>query len=231
MIPYGPLGPRRRRAVTISGNFPPEIYQIKRVPRKTDDFAGEEKAMNHKGTISLETGRLLLRRFVPEDAGAMYQNWASREEVTRFLTWPVHRDVTVTQTVLSGWIDGYQSPDFYNWAIELKELGQVIGNISVVRIKENVRSAELGYCMGSAWWGLGIMPEAGKAVIRYLFEDVGFQRIAAAHARDNPKSGRVMQKIGMTYEGTLRKAGACNQGVIDVVWYSILREEYPGGAG
>ena len=70
------------------------------------------------------------------------------------------------------------------------------------------------------------MPEAGKAVVRYLFEEVGFNRIAAAHDKNNLKSGRVMQKIGMTYEGTLRKAGFCNQGVIDEVWYSILRDEY-----
>ena len=70
------------------------------------------------------------------------------------------------------------------------------------------------------------MPEAGKEVVRYLFEEVGFNRIAATHAKNNPKSGRVMQKIGMTYEGILRKAGFCNQGVIDEVWYSILRDEY-----
>ncbi len=70
------------------------------------------------------------------------------------------------------------------------------------------------------------MPEAGKAVIKYLFEEVGFNRISATHDKNTPKSGRVMQKIGMTYEGILRKAGFCNQGVIDEVWYSILRDEY-----
>lgn len=70
------------------------------------------------------------------------------------------------------------------------------------------------------------MPEAGKAVVKYLFEEVRFNRIAADHDKNNPKSGRVMQKIGMTYEGTLRQAGFCNQGVIDDVWYSILWEEY-----
>lgn len=65
-----------------------------------------------------------------------------------------------------------------------------------------------------------------KAVIQYLFEQVGFHRIAANHDKNNPKSGRVMQKIGMVYEGTLRSSGFCNQGVVDEVWYSILREEY-----
>ena len=182
--------------------------------------------MEHKATILLETDRLILRQFVMADADAMYKNWASDDEVTKFLTWPPHADVEATKAVLSNWIANYEKSDFYNWAIELKEIGEVIGNISVVVIKESVACAELGYCMGTKWWGKGIMPEAGKAVIRYLFEEVGFSRIAAVHARNNQKSGRVMQKIGMTYEGTLRKAGFCNQGVIDEVWYSILKNEY-----
>ena len=182
--------------------------------------------MNHKGTILLETDRLILRRFVQEDSEAMYHNWASDDEVTKFLTWPTHSDVDVTREVLSIWIAGYKKADFYNWAIELKKIGEVIGNISVVCVKENIACAELGYCIGTKWWGLGIMPEAGKEVVRYLFEEVEFQRIAATHDKNNSKSGRVMQKIGMTYEGLLRKAGFCNQGVIDEVWYSILKDEY-----
>jgi len=63
-------------------------------------------------------------------------------------------------------------------------------------------------------------------VVKYLFEECGFQRIAACHAKDNPKSGRVMQKIGMQYEGMHRQGGKCNKGIIDEVWYSILKSEY-----
>lgn len=182
--------------------------------------------MNHKGTALLETDRLILRKYVIDDADDMYNNWASEDEVTKFLTWPTHRDIEVSRTVLTDWIANYNKEDYYNWAIELKEIDEIIGNISVVHIKENTECALLGYCIGTKWWGLGIMPEAGKEVIRYLFEEVGFNRIAAYHDGNNPKSGRVMQKMGMTYEGTLRKAGFCNQGVCDEVWYSILKEEY-----
>lgn len=185
--------------------------------------------MEHKGTALLETDRLILRRFVIEDAGAMYRNWASEDEVAKFLTWPAHSNVAVTRALLSTWIVAYNKADYYNWVIELKETGEVIGNISVVQVKENIQCAELGYCMGTRWWGAGIMPEAGKAVVKYLFEEVGFNRIAATHDKNNPKSGRVMQKIGMTYEGMLRKAGFNNQGIVDEVWYSILREEYQNG--
>ena len=59
--------------------------------------------MNHKGTILLETNRLILRKFVIEDSEAMYNNWASEDEVTKFLTWPTHSDVEVTRAVLSSW--------------------------------------------------------------------------------------------------------------------------------
>ena len=70
------------------------------------------------------------------------------------------------------------------------------------------------------------MPEAGRAVVKYLFEEVGLNRIAAYHDTNNPNSGRVMQKIGMTYEGTLRSACHNNQGIVDEKWYSILKAEY-----
>lgn len=156
----------------------------------------------------------------------MYKNWASDGEVTRFLTWQAYSGVETAKAVLSDWTADYDKADNYNWAIELKEIGEVIGSITVVHITGNTGSAELGYCIGRSWWGSGIMPEAAKAVVRYLFGEVGFARISATHAKDNPKSGRVMQKIGMTYEGTLRRAGSCNQGVVDLVCYSILRDEY-----
>ena len=182
--------------------------------------------LNHQGTKKLETERLILRQFKIEDYVEMYNNWACEDAVTKFLTWQTHTNQYVTKSVLADWIPKYENKDFYNWAIELKEENRLIGNISVVSLREETLSAILGYCIGSKWWGKEIMPEAGKAVLKYLFEEVGFNRIAANHDKNNPKSGRVMQKIGMTYEGTLRSAGFCNQGIIDDVRYSILKSEW-----
>jgi [ribosomal protein S5]-alanine N-acetyltransferase len=95
-----------------------------------------------------------------------------------------------------------------------------------VYVNEKAESAILGYCMGSKWWGKEIMKEAGLAVIKYLLTEVGFNRVAACHDKGNPKSGRVMQKMGMTYDGTLRSAAFSNQGIVDEVWYSILKSEF-----
>lgn len=181
--------------------------------------------MNKAGTQNIETPRLLLRRFKLEDAEDMFENWASDPEVTRFLTWPVHSDADVTRELLKDWISRYEDGGFFNWAMEYKENGKVIGNISVVRLNENTEAADMGYCMSRTFWGQGLMPEALKAVMEYLFDVVGLNRIAACHDANNPKSGRVMEKAGMKPEGTLRAAGKNNLGICDEVWHSMLRSD------
>lgn len=182
--------------------------------------------LNHKGTKVIETERLLLRPFTMADAPAMFRNWASDDEVTKFLTWPTHSDVSVTEMVLTDWTGNYAKPDFYNWAIVLKDHGpEPIGSIGVVGLDEKTACAEVGYCMGRALWGKGVMPEALNALIRFLLLEVGFNRVQADHDPNNPKSGRVMEKSGMTYEGTMRSAGLSNQGIIDVSRWAILRSD------
>ncbi len=181
--------------------------------------------MNKTGTQTMETERLILRRFRIEDAPEMYANWASDPEVTRFLTWPVHADVGVTKALLTDWVAQYEDGGYFNWAMELKETGEVIGNISVVRLKEDIEAAEIGYCMSRSQWGRGLMPEALRAVMDYLFDVVGCNRVAAVHDVNNPKSGRVMDKAGMKLEGILRAAGKSNQGIIDEVWHAMIRSD------
>ena len=138
--------------------------------------------MNHKGTKTIETERLILRRFKILDYDQMYRNWASEDKVTEFLTWPTHTSPEISKMVLESWVPQYEKSDYYHWGIELKETGELIGGLAVVEVFENTLSANLGYCIGSRYWGNGYVPEAGKAVIKYLFEECGFMRIAACHA-------------------------------------------------
>lgn len=177
--------------------------------------------LNHKGTQTIKTERLFLRRFRIEDAQAMYDNWASDDEVTRYLIWPTHSSVEVTRMVLENWVNSYAKEDFYLWGIELG--GQPIGSISVVEMDETVKKAQIGYCIGTHWWHMGIISEALKAVMDYLFDEVGFNRLEACHDPRNPNSGKVMLKCGMSYEGTLRQAGRNNQGICDACFYAMLR--------
>lgn len=182
--------------------------------------------MHHKGTVRLETERLILRRFTVADAAEMYRNWACSEEVARYLTWEPHANAGVTGAVLRDWVAAYESPETYNWAMECKSDGMLIGNISVVKQRAEIACAELGYCMGTDFWGQGYMPEAGCAVLEFLFEQVGLNRIVAFHDIDNPKSGRVMHKIGMTKEGVLRQNGFARGRILDEVCYAILAADY-----
>ncbi|MBO7397858.1 MAG: GNAT family N-acetyltransferase, partial [Clostridia bacterium] len=109
--------------------------------------------------------------------------------------------------------------------MELKETGKAIGNISVVKLKENTETADMGYCMSRAYWGKALMPEALRAVMDFLFDAVGVNRVAACHDVNNPKSGRVMEKAGMKQEGILRAAGRNNLGICDEVWHAMIRSD------
>lgn len=180
--------------------------------------------MQHLGTKTIETPRLILRRFTPADAPHMLHNWAGDSAVTKHLTWPPHADEGVSLAHINSM--DYENPTVYDWGIELKELGQVIGSIGAVRQNDVLEMVHIGYCMGTRWWHTGIMSEAFAAVIRFFFEEVGVNRIEARHDTNNPNSGKVMLKCGLTHEGTLRQADLNNQGINDSAWYAILREDY-----
>ena len=180
----------------------------------------------HKGTQTIETPRLILRRAIREDAEPMFRNWSSDPKVTKYLTWPAHSNIAVSEMVIGSWLQEYEKDSYYQWMIVLKELGEPIGSISVVRQNDRVEEAEIGYCIGSRWWHRGIVSEALTAVMRYLFEEVGMNRVAARHDPNNPNSGRVMRKCGMIYEGTARSADRNNQGVCDAAHYAILRSDW-----
>ena len=182
--------------------------------------------LSHKGTQPIETSRLILRRAIREDAEAMFRNWASDPKVTKYLTWPTYEKVETAHQILDLWTSEYEKTDYYQWMIVLKELGEPIGSISVVRQNDRVEEAEIGYCIGSRWWHRGIMTEALTAVIEYLFKEVGMNRVAARHDPNNPHSGGVMKKCGMKYEGTHRACDRNNQGICDAAQYAILRSEW-----
>ena len=186
--------------------------------------------MNHVGTRELRTDRLVLRRFIIADAPAMYGNWASDDEVTTFLTWPTHTSVDVSRAVLEEWMRDYARDDCYQWAIvpaeptgQLKD--QPVGSISAVEVDDDLSAILIGYCIGRAWWHQGITSEALSAVMDFFFDVVGANRVGCKHDTRNPRSGLVMQRCGMRYEGTLRGAARNNQGICDVSWYAMLRQD------
>ena len=157
--------------------------------------------IHHQGTQSVETIRLLLRRFRTEDAEDMFHNWAKDPEVCKYLLWGPHKDVEESRRRIKQWTLQYEMGSSYVWAITLKDRNVAIGSISVEISNASTRSCEVGYCIAKAYWGRGIMTEALRAVLHYLFYEVGYQRIFAKHDTQNLASGRVMQKAGMHFAG------------------------------
>lgn len=183
--------------------------------------------MEHQGSKTLYTNRLILRKLTLKDAKMMFNNWASDPDVTKYLTWPTHESIEVTKTILSIWKENYKNDNYYQWGIVLKDSNELIGAISIVNIIEHIQEVEVGYCLSKKYWNQGITSEAFKEVIRFMFEEVKVNRVAACHAVNNPISGKVMLKCNLKYEGTLRqKALTSTKELCDVAYYSILKSEY-----
>ncbi len=181
--------------------------------------------LTHKGTQTIKTERLTLRRFKVTDADAMYNNWAKDERVCRFLTWDPHESAQATAELLKLWCADYEKNDWYQWAIVKGDT--LIGSISVVRLSEQHEFAELGYCIGYEYWGHGYTAEAAKAVINYLFSQVNLNRIEICHAVKNPASGAVARKCGLTFEGTKKQEFKSRSGeFLDISFYGITKKEW-----
>ena len=182
--------------------------------------------MTHLGTKELKTERLILRRFVIDDAESVFRNWAHDDEVTKYMRWKAHTGLDETKKTLETWIQDYAKNDCYNWAIVLNEINEPIGSITAVKHDDDIKMAHIGYCIGKKWWNRGIVSEALSAAIKFFFEEVGLNRIEATYDPNNPNSGKVMAKCGMKYEGLMRQADKSNQGIIDSIEYGILAEDY-----
>ena len=174
----------------------------------------------------LETERLLLRKMRLEDAEAMFA-YASDPEVTRYVLWDTHRSIEDSESFLRQATAGYARGDFGGWGIVLKDDGAFVGTcgVDVGYAPEHAR-AELGYVLSREHWGRGLMPEAVRAVIRFGFDRMGLNRMEARCIAENTASARVMEKAGMTYEGTLREREFIKGAYRDMKLYSILRREY-----
>ena len=149
--------------------------------------------ITHRGTKTIRTERLMLRRFTLDDAQAMFHNWAKDPEVTKYLTWDAHPNIDYTNWWLARSTVKYEKIDFYYWAIELD--GKVIGCIGGNAVGES--GFDIGYCIGREWWNRGIMTEAVRAVIGFAFIELSADYVELSYILENRASGRVAEKCGM----------------------------------
>jgi ribosomal-protein-alanine N-acetyltransferase len=186
----------------------------------------QKEIMEHLGTKTLETDRLVLRQFILNDAESKFKNWASDNDVTKYLSWKAHENINASKNVLENWISKYTNKDFYQWAIVLKSINEPIGVIGVLKQDDNIKMIHIGYCIGKKWWHQGITSEALSVLIKYFFEEIGVNRIESRHDPNNQNSGKVMEKCGLRYEGTMRQADKNNQGICDYCEYGIIADDY-----
>ncbi len=143
--------------------------------------------------LTLTTDRLILRPFEETDAQAMFEGWASDDEVTKYLTWPTHQSIEDTRWVLGLWVREYEQPERINFAIVLKSEGKLIGGIDVVGYENGI--PVIGYNLSRAYWNKGYMTEACRCVLDYLFSQ-GFEKVRIDAMTENIGSNRVIQKCG-----------------------------------
>jgi ribosomal-protein-alanine N-acetyltransferase len=168
----------------------------------------------------LRTARLTLRPFTLADAPTMQSLAGDREVALNTLTIPhPYPDGAAEE-----WISTPSKPENHVCAIDLN--GQVIGAIGV-HIDALHQRAEMGYWVGVPYWGNGYATEAAAAMVGYAFEVLGVNRVFAYHFTRNPSSGRVLHKIGMRREGTLRQHFIKWGEPLDVEFYGIVRADWP----
>jgi len=177
------------------------------------------------GQPVFETERLVLRPFTLDDA----------PDVARLAGDPLIADTTAKlphpyeNKHAESWIgthaEGFEKGTLLNVAITDREDGVLYGTTGL-SIRTEHRRAELGYWVGVPHWGNGYATEASRALVDWAFSDGNLNRVMARHMARNPASGRVMEKLGMRLEGTLRRHVSRGDDFDDIVIYSILASEF-----
>ena len=172
----------------------------------------------------LETERLFLRPFNLGDAKTVKELAGDKLIASTTLNIPHPYEDGIAESWISKHEEVFNQGKGVCYAVTLKENEQLIGAISLMNMVEG-HQAELGYWIGVPYWNNGYCTEAGQALIRYGFEEKGLHRIHACYIKRNPASGRVLEKLGMSHEGT-RKHHVLKWGVYeDLELMGLLRSE------
>ena len=157
--------------------------------------------LNHRGTVPLESERLVLRGLTEEHAEAVYRNWTSDPEVAKYMPWNIHRSPAETAEWLCQCCKKRESDQFYDWGIFLKETGAPIGTIGVNFEEDGSEPGEVGYAIGRAFWGCGYTTEALRCMVEFLRCEVGVRRLIGKQCVENSVSGAVMRHVGFHEAG------------------------------
>ena len=179
--------------------------------------------MNHIGTISLETTRLVLRRIYSDDAEEIYEGFVNQDE---FLYYANKEKRTLEEEIksLENINSKYENKEYYNWVITLKETGAIIGSINL-RVENKNDSVEFNYAIDNRYINKGYMTEALSKVKEFALDILNVNRFQGGCVVENIASKRVMEKCKMNLEGVLKSYIKLNDGYHDMYMFSNVRGE------
>ncbi|VYU37383.1 GNAT family N-acetyltransferase [Clostridium tertium] len=182
--------------------------------------------LNHVGTLTIETERLILRKFTYTDNDCMFKYWISDKEIQSLYGEPVYETKEKVKELLDKYISSYDKDDYYRWAIINKETEECIGQIAYFLVDSKNHFAEIEYCIGSKFQRKGLATEATKSIIEFGFNKINLHKVQICHKSINNPSKRVIEKCGFTYEGTLRDYFYDGERYTSRLYYSILKNEF-----
>jgi [ribosomal protein S5]-alanine N-acetyltransferase len=205
----------RRLAAKIDGEYVDEYFIAKIL---------NDPNLNWRPPI-LETDRLILRPVQLSDAESIF-SYAKNPNVCKYTLWEVHQSVEDSLNYIKDYIFHHYSKGVPEpWGITLKsDPSKMIGTVGCFWTSKQAKAMELAYAIGEEHWGRGFVPEASKAVMDYCFREFDLKRLQARCKSENSASARVMEKIGMTYEGTLKSAIFHRERYWDMKYYAKVTD-------
>lgn len=177
--------------------------------------------------ITFETPRLILRKVTPEDLDNIFE-YCKNPNVARYVTWDAHQSLEDTKKFINYALDSYKVGAPEPMAIILKDdpKQRMIGSVGLIPASPKNRTFELGYVIAEEYWGKGLVAEAAKPLINFGFKHFAMQRLQCRCDILNPQSSRVMEKLGMQYEGTLKASMYLKGKPRDMHMYSIVKSDF-----
>lgn len=203
--------------------FTKNMMVVGRVDNESFDVQRQMRAMNSNPfNKTLCSERLLLRKLIITDDKDMFE-YSSKAEVTQFLSWNAHTTIHQTQEFISRTLCEYNDTKSYPYAIVLRSSNKMIGVLRAYDINFSNKNCEISYILNPEYQNNGYMVEAINIFVGHCFNDVGFLRIQAKCMVDNESSEKLMRRIGMQFEGVLKKCWIYKGKVLDAKLYAITK--------
>lgn len=175
--------------------------------------------------VRLPAARVTLRALTAADAPALF-GFFSDPEVTRYWSRPPMTHLAQARTLVRDIRAGYRSGDSLQLGVERNSDRSLIGTCTLFHFNRNCRRAEIGYALGSAYWGQGLMHEALQTLLTFAFEDLSLHRLEADIDPRNAASARSLDRLGFVKEGHLRERWIVADVISDSDVYGLLRREW-----